>query len=66
MALRDEFYSLIWLAAAMAQMRKVFMEPDTVPSPAVAMTRRQRAFANPMPDGLRPRTGALRSVRHPT
>src|ERR1035438_1132915 len=36
------------------------------PSPAAAMSRWQRAFANPMPDGfatlLRPGTGALRAV----
>jgi hypothetical protein len=36
------------------------------PSPAAAMFRRQRAFANPMPDGfatlLRPGTGALRRL----
>ncbi len=29
MALMDELHSLVWLAAAMAQTRKVFMEPDT-------------------------------------
>src|ERR1017187_8656503 len=39
------------------------------PSPAAAMSRRQRAFANPMPDGfatlLRPGTGALRRLVEP-
>jgi hypothetical protein len=39
------------------------------PSPAAAMSRRQRAFANPMPDGfatlLGPGTGALRRLLEP-
>ena len=42
MALMDALHSLVWLAAAMAQTRKVFMEPDTKPVTTVLFSARRR------------------------
>jgi len=42
MALMGALHSLVWLAAAMAQTRKVFMEPDTKPVTTVLFSARRR------------------------